>query len=74
MRLYDEVENFIKAAYQIIERHATLYESQGYLYLFAAFGCTGGQHRSVYCAEEVAKRLEFNGFDVHLWHRDIPKI
>jgi RNase adaptor protein for sRNA GlmZ degradation len=37
-----------------------------------AFGCTGGQHRSVYLAEQLAKRLRArNGVDVVLHHREL---
>ena len=40
-----------------------------------SFGCTGGQHRSVYLAEQVAKRLEGrNGVEVVLRHRELEKM
>ena len=49
------------------------YVSEGKSYLTVAFGCTGGQHRSVMMAEDVAKRLKKAGYIVKALHRDIPK-
>jgi len=49
------------------------YIREGKSYLTIAIGCTGGQHRSVMIAEEVAKRLRSAGYRVKVVHRDIPK-
>jgi UPF0042 nucleotide-binding protein len=49
------------------------YVSEGKSYLTVAFGCTGGQHRSVMMAEDVAKRIKKAGYLVKALHRDIPK-
>ncbi len=48
------------------------YIREGKSYLTLAFGCTGGQHRSVMIAEEVARRLAKQGYRVKTAHRDIP--
>jgi UPF0042 nucleotide-binding protein len=49
------------------------YVGEGKSYLTVAFGCTGGQHRSVMMAVEMAKRLKCAGYRVKALHRDIPK-
>ena len=49
------------------------YVEEGKSYLTVAFGCTGGQHRSVMMAEEMAKRLRKAGYKVKALHRDIPR-
>jgi UPF0042 nucleotide-binding protein len=49
------------------------YIREGKAYLTIAFGCTGGQHRSVMIAEEVGKRLRRSGYEVKVVHRDSPK-
>ena len=49
------------------------YVSEGKSYLTLAFGCTGGRHRSVAIAEEVAAILQHRGFAPTVVHRDIAK-
>lgn len=49
------------------------YIAEGKTHLLMAIGCTGGAHRSVSIAEEVAKFLLKKGYDVTLRHRDIEK-
>lgn len=49
------------------------YVGEGKSYLTVAFGCTGGQHRSVMMAVDMAKRLRSAGYRVKAIHRDIPK-
>jgi RNase adapter protein RapZ len=49
------------------------YVEEGKSYLTVAFGCTGGQHRSVMMAEEVAERLKKAGYQVKALHRDIVR-
>lgn len=46
------------------------YVKEGKSYLTVAFGCTGGQHRSVTMAEEIGKRLKKAGYKVKILHRD----
>lgn len=49
------------------------YEAEGKSYLTVAMGCTGGRHRSVAVAEELAKRLRSRGIAVATSHRDIAR-
>jgi UPF0042 nucleotide-binding protein len=49
------------------------YVEEGKSYLTVAFGCTGGQHRSVMMAEEMARELQHAGYHVKALHRDIPR-
>jgi len=49
------------------------YAAEGKSYLSIAFGCTGGRHRSVVIAEEIAARLRTHGYEPGVAHRDIDK-
>lgn len=49
------------------------YIHEGKSYLTVAFGCTGGQHRSVMIAEEMGKRLAAEGYRAKTSHRDMPR-
>jgi UPF0042 nucleotide-binding protein len=49
------------------------YVKEGKSYLTVAFGCTGGQHRSVMMAEEMSKRLKNAGYQVKALHRDMVR-
>jgi UPF0042 nucleotide-binding protein len=49
------------------------YVEEGKSYLNVAFGCTGGQHRSVMMAEEMRKRLKKAGYHVKALHRDMQQ-
>jgi UPF0042 nucleotide-binding protein len=49
------------------------YIREGKSYLTLAFGCTGGQHRSVMIAEEMRRRLAEKGFQTKTSHRDAPQ-
>jgi UPF0042 nucleotide-binding protein len=48
-----------------------LYLADGKAYVRVAFGCTGGRHRSVHVAEQIAARLRAAGFSPNLVHRDL---
>jgi UPF0042 nucleotide-binding protein len=64
---------FIRSYTEQIESLLPLYVKEGKSYLTIAIGCTGGRHRSVYIAGELARRLAAGGFSVSEYHRDIRK-
>ncbi|MCD8293104.1 MAG: phosphotransferase [Prevotellaceae bacterium] len=66
-----EVASFLEHVYALVDAATQRYLSRGFTYLSVGFGCTGGQHRSVYCAEQLAARLSRQpGIQVTLLHRE----
>jgi len=58
-----DIDHFLNHAFEMIEQAVLNYQSRNFTDLMVAFGCTGGQHRSVYCANQLKQRLE-DKFDV----------
>lgn len=52
-----EVQPFLQAAYEMVDASVRKYLERGYTSLTVCFGCTGGHHRSVYCANHMAAHL-----------------
>lgn len=52
-----EITGFLEHVYAVIDPHVQTYRKRGFSSLMVSFGCTGGQHRSVYCAEHLAHHL-----------------
>jgi hypothetical protein len=70
-----EVERFMSHVYAMIDATVENYQSRNFTDLMVAFGCTGGQHRSVYCAGLLAKHLrEKYDVNVEVRHREQEKI
>ena len=66
-----EILTFLDSVYHLADAHCKRYMERGFTDLMFAFGCTGGQHRSVYCAEHLAQHLnERFGITVKLLHRE----
>ncbi len=67
-----EITVFLSHIYPLVEQHVARYVQRGFSSLMLSFGCTGGQHRSVYCAQHVAERLHalFPQIRIHLIHRE----
>ena len=67
-----EIIGFLEHAYGVLDPHVETYMKRGFTSLMVSFGCTGGQHRSVYCAEHMAHHLaqKYPGIRVRLIHRE----
>src|SRR6266446_2828923 len=67
----ESVRQFLASAISLVDASVTTYQRRGFKHLMVSFGCTGGQHRSVYLAEELAKHLRaHNGVEVVVVHRE----
>jgi aminoglycoside/choline kinase family phosphotransferase len=65
----DAVHQFLTNAKSIVDASVRNYVSRGFKSLMVSFGCTGGQHRSVFMAEEMARHLRGrNGVEVVVRH------
>jgi UPF0042 nucleotide-binding protein len=73
VRSFPQTEEFLERVSELMLYLLPHYVDEGKSYLTVAFGCTGGQHRSVMMAEEVKRRLKKAGYQVKTAHRDIPK-
>ncbi|MDX9758471.1 MAG: RNase adapter RapZ [Bacteroidota bacterium] len=65
-----ETTEFLTHVLALIEAAARNYTARGFTHLMVNFGCTGGQHRSVYIAECVAATLRPRGYHVTLTHTE----
>ena len=66
-----EIVSFLESVYALADAHVARYLERGFTNLMFAFGCTGGQHRSVYSAEHLAVHLsEKFDVDIILEHRE----
>ena len=53
-----EVQRYLDNVYGLVDPAVDKYIERGFLNLMVAFGCTGGQHRSLYCANHLAEHLK----------------
>ena len=71
LEAYPEVEAFLDPVFSLIDQSVKGYLERKFSNLSVQFGCTGGQHRSVYCAERLATYLRSNfPVKVILQHRE----
>ena len=68
---WEETRIFIEEAQQLIGHMIPFYVKQGKSNLVIAFGCTGGQHRSVAIANEFYELFKKEGYRINLVHRDL---
>jgi aminoglycoside/choline kinase family phosphotransferase len=66
-----EILSFLEHIYAIVDKHIEVYIEKGFTDLMVSFGCTGGQHRSVYAAEKTAEYVNNKyGIKIILKHRE----
>lgn len=66
-----EILTFLDSVYRLADAHVRRYIQRGFTDLMFSFGCTGGQHRSVYCAQRLAEHLNAKfGIEVRVVHRE----
>ena len=66
-----EITTFLEHAYALVDASVKRYMERGFTNLSICFGCTGGQHRSVYSAQHLAEHLNQKfGVQVNLIHRE----
>jgi aminoglycoside/choline kinase family phosphotransferase len=71
----ESVHQFLASVLSLVDASVSEYQRRGFKSLMVSFGCTGGQHRSVYLAEQLAKRLRGrNGVDVVVRHRELENL
>jgi UPF0042 nucleotide-binding protein len=73
IRKFPQTKEFLDKTTEMLKFLLPHYVDEGKSYLTVAFGCTGGQHRSVFIAEEMKKRLAAEGHRVKTMHRDMPR-
>ena len=66
-----EIITFLDSVYKLADAHVTRYMQRGFTDLMFSFGCTGGQHRSVYSAQHLAEHINKKfGIEVRVCHRE----
>jgi UPF0042 nucleotide-binding protein len=73
IRSFPQTQEFITKVMDMLLFLLPHYVAEGKSYLTIGFGCTGGQHRSVFLAEEIKKLLGKAGYRVKVEHRDSPR-
>src|SRR6267378_195933 len=71
----ESVHQFLASVYSLVDSSLGNYQQRGFKNLMVSFGCTGGQHRSVFLAEQLARRLRArNGLQVAVRHLELEKL
>jgi UPF0042 nucleotide-binding protein len=73
VRKFPQTGEFLSRVTDLLLYLLPHYVEEGKSYLTVAFGCTGGQHRSVMMVEDVAAKLKSAGYHVKTLHRDKPR-
>ncbi|OLC90330.1 MAG: phosphotransferase enzyme family protein [Acidobacteria bacterium 13_1_40CM_4_58_4] len=71
----ESVHQFLAGVLSLVDSSISNYQQRGFKNLMVSFGCTGGQHRSVFLAEQLAKRLRNrNGLEVAVRHLELERL
>jgi aminoglycoside/choline kinase family phosphotransferase len=71
----ESAHQFLASVMSLVDASVSSYQRRGFKHLMVSFGCTGGQHRSVYLAEQLAKHLRGrNGVEVIVVHRELERM
>jgi aminoglycoside/choline kinase family phosphotransferase len=71
----ESVHQYFSNVVSLVDAAIGNYQERGFKYLAISFGCTGGQHRSVYLAEQLAKHLRgLDGVDAVVKHRELESV
>jgi RNase adaptor protein for sRNA GlmZ degradation len=71
----ESVHQFLASVMSLVDASVASYRERGFKNLMVSFGCTGGQHRSVYLAEQLAKHFRArSGVEVAVWHLQLEKM
>jgi aminoglycoside/choline kinase family phosphotransferase len=71
----ESVHQFLAGVLSLVDSSISNYQQRGFKNLMVSFGCTGGQHRSVFLAEQLARRLRGrNGLEVTVRHLELEKL
>ena len=71
----ESVHQFLASVMSLVDASVSNYQKRGFKNLMVSFGCTGGQHRSVYLAEQLARHLrERNGLQIVVRHRELEQV
>ena len=73
VRSFPQTQEFMEKTAELLKFLLPHYIKEGNSYLTVAFGCTCGQHRSVFLAEEMKKMLAKEGYRAKAMHRDMPR-
>lgn len=75
LRTEESVSEFAENAFALVDATVAAYQRRGFKNLMVSFGCTGGQHRSVYLAEQLAKHLKGKGgVEVVVRHQELERM
>jgi len=68
------VHQYLVDVLALVDASVSAYQKRGFKNLMVSFGCTGGQHRSVFLAEQLANHLRGSGVDVVVRHIELEKM